>query len=156
MSFRRLCAAATALLLTTSVAAQSVAPAVVDLEAVRSVVGNWTYRPFSGGSEADFVDGAGHVRLTVRCNRTSRVVSIIRTGMTAAAPALAVTTTYGARRLAASFAGGNLTASVAANDPLLDDIAFSRGKWAVSNSGEGALVVPSWADPSRAVEDCRS
>ena len=78
------------------------------------------------------------------------------TGMTAAAPALAVTTTYGVRSLAASFAAGNLTAAVAANDPLLDDIAFTRGKWAIANAGVGALVVPSWAEAPRVFEDCRS
>ena len=156
MNFRHFCAAATALLFVTSATAQTSAPAAVDLDAVQATVGNWSYRPITGGSEADFVDGGGHVRLTVRCNRASRAVSIIRTGMTAAAPYLTVTTTYGPRNLAASFAAGNLTGAVSANDPLLDDIAFSRGKWAVASSGVGALVVPSWAEAPRVFEDCRS
>jgi hypothetical protein len=156
MKFRHFCAAATALLFVTSATAQTSAPAAVDLDSVQATVGNWSYRPITGGSEADFADSGGHVRLTVRCNRASRVVSIIRTGMTAATSALAVTTTYGVRNLAASFAAGNLTAAVAANDPLLDDIAFTRGKWAIANSGVGALIVPSWAEAPRVFEDCRS
>ena len=156
MKSRRFCAAATALVITSAATAQTSAPAAIDLDAVRATVGNWSYRPITGGSEADFVDSGGHLRLTVRCNRTTRAVSIVRTGMTAAAPYLTVTTTYGARNLAASFAAGNLTAAVAANDPLLDDIAFSRGKWAIANAGVGALVVPSWAEAPRVFEDCRS
>jgi len=156
MRFRRFCAAATALLFLTAATAQTSAPAAVDLDAVQAAVGNWSYRPITGGSEADFVDSGGHVRVTVRCNRTTRAVSIVRTGMTGAAPYLTVATTYGARNLAASFAAGNLTAAVAANDPLLDDIAFSRGKWAIANPGVGALVVPSWAEAPRVFEDCRS
>jgi hypothetical protein len=156
MKFRNFCAAATALFLATAAIAQTSAPAAMNLDAVQATVGNWSYRQITGGSEADFVDSGGHVRLTIRCNRSSRVLSIIRTGMTSAAPALAVTTTYGARSLAASFAGGNLVAAVASNDPLLDDIAFTRGKWAVTNAGVSALVVPSWAEAPRVFEDCRS
>jgi hypothetical protein len=156
MKFRHFCAATTALLLATATTAQTSAPAAVDLDAVQATVGNWSYRVITGGSEADFVDSGGHVRLTVRCNRVNRAVSIVRTGMTAAAPYLTVTTTYGARNLAARFAAGNLTAAVAANDPLLDDIAFTRGKWAIANAGVGALVVPSWAEAPRVFEDCRS
>jgi hypothetical protein len=156
MNLRPICAAGAALLLSPAAPAQTQTPAAVDLDAVQATVGTWSYRPVTGGSEADFVDGGGHVRLTVRCNRASRVVSITRTGMTAAAPYLTVTTTYGARNLAASFAAGNLTGAVSANDPLLDDIAFTRGKWAVANAGVGALVVPSWAEAPRVFEDCRS
>ena len=156
MKPRHFCAAATALVITSAATAQTSAPAAIDLDAVQATVGNWSYRPVTGGSEADFVDSGGHVRLTVRCNRATRAVSIVRTGMTAAAPYLTVTTTYGARNLAASFAAGNLTAAVAANDPLLDDIAFSRGKWAIASAGVGALVVPSWAEAPRVFEDCRS
>ena len=156
MKSRRFCAAATALVITSAATAQTSAPAAIDLDAVQATVGNWSYRPITGGSEADFVDSGGHVRLAVRCNRTTRAVRIVRTGMTAAAPYLTVTTTYGARNLAASFAAGNLSAAVAANDPLLDDIAFTRGKWAIANSGVGALVVPSWAEAPRVFEDCRS
>ena len=156
MKSRRFCAAATALVITSAATAQTSAPAAIDLDAVQATVGNWSYRPITGGSEADFVDSGGHVRLAVRCNRTTRAVSIVRTGMTAAAPYLTVTTTYGARNLASSFAAGNLTAAVAANDPLLDDIAFTRGKWAIANAGVGALVVPSWAEAPRVFEDCRS
>jgi hypothetical protein len=156
MNFRPICAVAAALVLAAAAIAQAPASVAVDLDTVQATVGNWSYRPISGGSEANFVDSGGHMRLTLRCNRMNRVVSFIRTGMTAAATSLVITTTYGARSLGANFAGGNLISAVAANDPLLDDIAFTRGKWAVANAGIGALVVPSWAEASRVFEDCRS
>ena len=40
-------------------------------------------------------------------------------------------------------------------DPLLDAVAFSRGRAAFSDSGQPTLVVPSWAEAARVVEDCR-
>jgi hypothetical protein len=49
-----------------------------------------------------------------------------------------------------------LTADFAAFDPLLDALAFSRGRFAVSVSGTPALVVPPWPEIARLVEDCRS
>lgn len=155
MSVRRACAAASALCLAPATLAQTPPPAI-NLDLVQAVPGNWSYRIIGGGSEADFSDSGGHVRLTVRCTQASKIVSIIRSGALAAAPFLTVTTSYGSRNVSAGFAAGNLSGVVAASDPLLDQIAFSRGKWAIANSGEGALVVPSWADAARVIEDCRS
>ena len=156
MTFRLQCAVASVFVLSPATMAQTPPPAAVDLETVQAVVGSWTYRPIAGGSEADFTDSGGHFRLMVRCTRAAGVVTIIRTGVAAAAPLLTVTTSYGARSLSASFAAGNLTGAVAVNAPLLADIAFSRGKWAIANSGEGTLVVPSRAESARVIEDCRS
>ena len=43
-----------------------------------------------------------------------------------------------------------VTADLAANDPLLDAIAFSRGRFVVSMPGMAALVVPAWPEAARA------
>jgi len=40
-------------------------------------------------------------------------------------------------------------------DPLLDAIAFSRGRIAVGLPGTPAIVLPGWAKPARVAEDCR-
>jgi hypothetical protein len=40
-------------------------------------------------------------------------------------------------------------------DALLDSIAFSRGRFAVSASGTPALVLPAGPEIGRVVEDCR-
>jgi hypothetical protein len=47
-------------------------------------------------------------------------------------------------------------ASVSAYDPLLDAIALSKGRFAVEVEGETTLYLPTWAEVSRLVEDCRS
>lgn len=44
---------------------------------------------------------------------------------------------------------------VAARDPLLDALAFSRGRFAIETAGLPTLYVPSWPEVSRVVEDCR-
>jgi hypothetical protein len=68
-----------------------------------------------------------------------------------------VWTTAQTRSLPASFnpATGRLTATLSAYDPFLDAIAFSRGRIAVSVTGQPALILPAWADAARVVEDCR-
>ena len=61
------------------------------------------------------------------------------------------------RNLPARFepATAQLIAELPRTDPLLDAIAFSRGRFAVSVSGTPALVLPAWPELTRVVEDCR-
>ena len=46
--------------------------------------------------------------------------------------------------------------TVMATDPLLDAMALSKGRFAVEVEGEATLILPSHAEVSRVVEDCRS
>lgn len=132
-------------------------PAPIDLEAVQPIGGAWGYRTIPGGSQADYVDAAGTVRLQLRCNRSARTVSIARTGVGAAAPTLAVWTTSLSRSVPARFLTTNeLVADVAASDPLLDAIAFSRGRIATAASGAAMVAVASGPELTRVIEDCRS
>jgi len=148
-------AAASALPLFSIASAQ--APAQIDLEAVQPIGGAWGYRPIAGGSEANYVDAAATVRLQIRCNRAARTVSIVRTGVPAAAPTMAIWTTSLARTVPARFlATKELDADVAASDPLLDAIAFSRGRIATAASGAPMLAVASGPETTRVIEDCRS
>jgi hypothetical protein len=48
-----------------------------------------------------------------------------------------------------------LTVEVAGNDTILDAIATSRGRAAFTVGTQPALVVPTWSEPSRVIEDCR-
>jgi hypothetical protein len=66
-----------------------------------------------------------------------------------------VRTTNGERALAASITPEGLAATLAASDPLLDAIAFSRGRIAIEAPGTPLLIVPSWPEPARVIEDCR-
>ena len=40
-------------------------------------------------------------------------------------------------------------------DPVLDAMAFSRGRFLVEQAGMPTLVVPAWAEVGRVTEDCR-
>jgi hypothetical protein len=42
-----------------------------------------------------------------------------------------------------------------ATDRLLDEIAFSRGRFTVELPGTPMLIIPAWPEPARVVEDCR-
>jgi len=47
------------------------------------------------------------------------------------------------------------TATLAASDPLLDEIVFSRGRFMVHVDGLPDLILPSWPEPAHVIEDCR-
>jgi hypothetical protein len=109
--------------------------------------GGWAYQMEAGASSAVFSGGGGPA-FTLRCDRARRQVTLVRAG--AEVPArIVVRTSYGARSLAAGEALG-------ASDPLLDQIAFSRGRFTVEAPGLPELVLPAWPEPARAVEDCRA
>ena len=137
--------------------ALSQGPAQIDLDFVAPILGSWSYQAYAGGSHAAFTDTAVTQRLILRCNRASRTVSIVRTGVSAAAPTLSVWTTSTARALPSRFdATRTLTADLRATDPLLDAIAFSRGRFATGAAGLPMVAVPVWPEVSRVIEDCRS
>ncbi|WP_294173582.1 hypothetical protein [uncultured Sphingomonas sp.] len=126
-------------------ATPAVAP-VADWRAVPVAGGSWIWRAVPGGSEAVFTDVRG-AQFALRCTVASRRVSLTRTGAISGAP-LVVRTSSGDRTLP-------WIANLPATDPLLDAIAFSRGKFAVEVAGAPRLVVPAWPEAARAVEDCR-
>ena len=148
-------AAASALPLFSIASAQ--APAQIDLEAVQPIGGAWGYRPIAGGSEANYVDAAATVRLQIRCNRAARTVSIVRPGVPAAAPTLAIWTTSVSRSVPARYlATKDLVADIGSADDLLDAIAFSRGRIATAASGAPMIAIGSGPETTRVIEDCRN
>jgi hypothetical protein len=107
--------------------------------------GDWSYRAEGAGSVALF--GSGAPAFALRCTPAARQLVVERADA-AAGTRLVVRTSFGERVLAAG-------APVPAADPLLDQIAFSRGRFTVSADGLPMLVIPSWPEPARAIEDCR-
>ena len=148
--------AARALTAASTLHAQSPAPAIADLSQAVPLPGNWAYAAAAGGSQSLFSDASARPQLTIRCTRSTRRVSISKPAG-AAAPFLNVWTSSLSRALPASFnpATAQLTAELPMMDPLLDAMAFSRGRLGVSVSGQPALVVPSWEEIARVIEDCR-
>ncbi len=103
--------------------------------------GQWSYVATATGSEGRY-DGY----LNIRCDRAMRTVTVMRPGV--APGVLTVITDSTTRTLPV---GGRLLA----NDPILDAIAFSRGRFIVSGGG-ATLAIPSWPEAARSIEDCRS
>ena len=119
--------------------------------------GRWTYRAVTGGSEAAFVDGAGATRMVIACGKLTRLVTLSRISA-APASSLSFWTSSDSRNLASRFdqPSGRIIAQVGGMDPLLDAIAFSRGRFAVSMPGSPALVLPAGIEIAHVVEDCRA
>jgi hypothetical protein len=116
--------------------------------------GDWSYRTDATGSVAAFGRSGGSALLTLRCDRGANIVSLSRPGASAAP--LLVRTTSLARTLTARAAdAAQATVALEPRDPLLDAMAFSRGRFLVEQAGATTLVVPAWAEIGRVVEDCR-
>lgn len=93
------------------------------------------------------------------CNRASGTVSLIRSGASPVPLPMSIVTSSKIRALSAEPAPQGqpqLTATLRAADPLLDAMAFSRGRFAVEVNGLPTLYLPAWAEVGRVIEDCRN
>ena len=119
------------------------APPPADWSVAPLSPGDWSH----AGNQASFGGD-----FAVRCDGGR--IALARTG-NGSGQRLTIRTTYGERTLPASNGGGRIVATVAASDALLDQIAFSRGRFLVQADGLPALIVPAWPEPARVIEDCR-
>ena len=147
-------AAALALVVPAALSAQTT---TLDLSAATPIAGSWTYAATADGSEAVFVNPSASPQLWIHCAKATRRVSVAKPA-TGAAPFLQLWTSSAARSIPASYnpLTNRITAELTAYDPLLDALAFSRGRIAVGVTGLPALVAPAWPEIARVVEDCRS
>lgn len=110
--------------------------------------GDWTQE----GSVARY--GAAETpSFVVRCVAPGQV-SIARAGASAS-PSITVRTSSASRTLPARASAAGVEASLAASDPMLDAMFYSRGRYSIEVPGLPRLIVPSWPEPARVVEDCR-
>ena len=120
--------------------------------------GVWRWAAASGNSQAAYgVPGAPPL-VTLTCDRVSRTMLLARAGEASAMVPMTVRTTSSLRLLSSDPAAsrpGWITTRLAPRDPLLDAIAFSRGRFTVEVAGLPALYLPSWPEISRVIEDCR-
>jgi hypothetical protein len=99
--------------------------------------GDWSFD--AGANEARYGD------FSLRCDSARGQIVARRSGVSGP---LRLRTTYGERVLPADGA-------LASSDPLLDEMAFSRGRFTVDAPGAATLVLPAWPEPARVVGDCR-
>jgi hypothetical protein len=121
--------------------------------------GTWRYVAAGPGrSAATFGAGANGDLLQIACDRGAQRVTLTTKGAPGAPPLTIRTSSVervlpkGASADAASF---TRDIRLAANDPLLDALAFSRGHFVVEEAGAPPLVVPAWPEVGRVIEDCR-
>ncbi|HVQ08823.1 MAG TPA: hypothetical protein VMS43_10355 [Allosphingosinicella sp.] len=127
-------------------------PPPADWQAAPLSPGDWSYRPNPATPQATF-RSEGVISFTISCERT-RAVRLRWVG--AQAQAIAVRTSYGERRLQVTEVHINMVnIDLPPADPLLDQIAFSRGRFMVEAAGAQALIMPAWPEPARVIEDCR-
>jgi hypothetical protein len=145
-------AAAFVLIAASSLHAQSIA----DLTTTPTLPGEWTYGQSADGSEAVYKDANATPQLWLLCTRVTREVSVARPAA-AAASVINIWTSTTSQSLPATYnaATGRVSISKYAFEPLFDAMAFSRGRIGVSVGTDAPVVVPSWEEVARVIEDCR-
>ncbi|MFY8074047.1 MAG: hypothetical protein ACOVNK_00025 [Sphingorhabdus lacus] len=120
--------------------------------------GDWVYRRDERGSLALFGATGQNAIVTLRCDTTRRRLYLARAG---AGPAerMIVRTSSTLKEFAASPTGATpayLATEILPTDPILDAMAFSRGRIALEVDGQQPIAIPSWTEITRIVEDCRA
>lgn len=110
--------------------------------------GDWSYRGDGARAAAVFASGS----FTLRCEGNGSVALDLPGG---SGPGLIVRTTYGERRVQGTATTTGMVVTLPVSDPLLDQIAFSRGRFMVQ-AGSAALILPAWPEPARVIEECRT
>lgn len=116
--------------------------------------GDWTWAMEGGQSVARFAGG----QLVLRCDPSARTVTMLRPGRADGPVPMSISTSAMTRPLmgtAQAVPQPAIALTFPARDPLLDAMAFSRGRFAVETAGLATLYVPSWTEVSRVIEDCR-
>lgn len=121
--------------------------------------GNWVYRQDDRGGLALFGAANTGAQFMIRCDRAAQRVYLSRAGAVPAGSApMTIRTSAQASSHIVRNTGGQppyVALDVAPRDPLLDRMAFSRGRFVVEVTGLPLLVVPAWPEVSRVIEDCR-
>jgi hypothetical protein len=130
-----------------------------DWRDVPQTPGTWSWSMASGRSHASFGLPDAEPIAWIECHKPVATVFLARSGSGGESHVpLAVTTTTGARPLLSEpliSPAGWLVAELKASDPVLDAIAFSRGRFLFDAAGQPQLALPSWAEVARVIEDCR-
>jgi hypothetical protein len=129
------------------------APALAGESAVAP--GIWIYGTDERGSRALFGRAETEALVVVRCERPARRIFLSVRG--SAPDTLTLRATSAVKAFAARPAGTTsdyVAVEIAPTDPILDALAFSRGRFAVA-LGTRVTTVPAWPEFTRVVEDCR-
>nr|WP_315457445.1 hypothetical protein [uncultured Sphingorhabdus sp.] len=119
--------------------------------------GEWTYRRDARGSIGLFGTMGQNARVTLRCDMQAGRLYLSRQG-SGAGHRMTVRTSSMMKEFTATPTGGApayLATEIMPSDAILDAMAFSRGRVLVDVEGQQPTILPSWAEITRIVEDCR-
>lgn len=121
--------------------------------------GDWSYQQGQdGGSVASFGTPGQPALVAFRCEMPARRIHVLRGAAASTQPGsqIVIHTSFGTTQWPVSTRTNGTTGAVrASNDPVLDQIAFSRGRFAIEVPGAAPVAVPNWPEITRVIEDCR-
>jgi hypothetical protein len=122
--------------------------------------GDWVYRADGRGAVAMFGVSGADANFLIRCDKAKSRIYLSRPGAFPSGETgrMTIRATTGLQTYAVANTGGTpayISAELMTGDPHLDAMAFSRGKFLVTVKGAEDLVIPSWPELARVVEDCR-
>lgn len=119
--------------------------------------GDWVYRQDARGSIALFGRANADADFVIRCDKLQKRIFLSRAGE-GGQGSMTIRTTSIARTLSAAPTGATppyTAVSLGVQDPILDAMGYSRGRFLVIAGGMPTLVIPAWAEVLRVTEDCR-
>ena len=133
------------------------APAPANWMDAAATPGSWTYRSISGQTQAIFGQ-PGNALVVMTCNPQRNVVTLFRAGSANASVPVRILTETASRTVtgtATDDSSPSIKVELQGSDPLLDAMAFSKGRFAIETAGLPTLYLPAWAEVTRVMEDCR-
>lgn len=125
--------------------------------------GNWSYGREGTATVAAFHSPQGQRLFALFCHRERGSLTLSRTGNATSPLPATILTTYASRPVSIVPMGSadagtdsqELTVSLRSADPVLDEMAFSRGRFSLEVNGLPTLYLPAHAEIGRVIEDCR-
>jgi hypothetical protein len=119
--------------------------------------GSWVYRRDDRGSVALYGVEGRDALVTLRCDKGRGSLFLSRAG--SAGSQIVVRTSAMSKTLALQPTGGMpayVATTLTPTDPILDAMAFSRGRIALEVDGAQNIAIPVWSEIGRVIEDCRT
>lgn len=117
--------------------------------------GDWHYRAAGADRIAEFRSPAGGQIFQMICT-AERDMMLAVIARVPAARAITIRTETTTRALNADAMESSVATMLGANDPLLEAMAFSKGRFAVEIAGGPQLFLPAYPEVTRVIEACRS
>ena len=119
--------------------------------------GTWTYEDEPSESLGLFgIPDPAHP-FVIRCDKTSKRIGLARSTQREGPLTMVLRAETTTRQMVAQTVEGYglVAVDLDPNDPLLDAMAITKGRFVVELEGEETLYIPAWTEFSRVVEDCR-